>query len=212
MVNGESGLLGVPLPTDEMYSDDLPDEEHRYQGRRVIKGMSIVLGALAAAGLLVASGAVKIPFDPGFSKEVVPTAAVSKIPCPPPGTPPTPWDELIVNVYNGTQRTGLATQTGNTLTSLGIQVKTAANNPQGSITGTAQIVTSKAGAVQAYTIKGLLPQADVIFDARSDNTIDVVLGPDFVELLNVDNTKKVADALVLPPECQAQKDTDATTK
>lgn len=84
---------------------------------------------------------------------------------------------VTLNVYNTTPREGLAASVANKLRSQGFRVEAIGNDPMGSwILGVAQIRHGRAGTGGALLAIRWLPGAEIMQDARTDASVDVVLG------------------------------------
>jgi hypothetical protein len=94
--------------------------------------------------------------------------------------PPT---KITLNVYNSTNRTGLAARTAKSLRQQGFRINAVANDPlDRSITGVAQIRFGKSGAARSKTVQAVVPGAKRVRDKRKDNRVDLVLGRKFSSL------------------------------
>lgn len=92
-------------------------------------------------------------------------------------------EEVKVNVYNATDRSGLAGRTGEALEARGYDVQDIADDPeQSTVEGAAHIRFGPAGADAADAMHELVPAAELLQDDRESAEIDLVLGPDFEEL------------------------------
>ena len=95
---------------------------------------------------------------------------------------PKPAD-ITVNVYNATSRDGLAGKTASDVRERGFKVATVTNDPlQRSVPGTAEIRYGKSGAAKAKVVQGLVKGAKPVRDARTDASVDLVLGEKFTAL------------------------------
>lgn len=105
--------------------------------------------------------------------------------CPAPS--PTPSvvaaGEVRVNVYNATDRRGLAARVAAELGRRGFRVKKVDNDPAGrTVTGAAEVRHSAAGAGAARTVAAQVGDVVSVPDEREDATVDLVLGAAFVRL------------------------------
>jgi hypothetical protein len=108
---------------------------------------------------------------------------------PKPGT-------VKTNVFNATTRAGLARKTANELKARGFVIGTIANDPLGKALGTVgEIRYGPKGKDNALLMRFYLPGAALTLDARTDATIDVVLGAKYVA---VSPQKTVNAALAKP--------------
>ena len=88
-----------------------------------------------------------------------------------------------VNVYNATQRDGLAAKTAAEVRKRGFKVSTVSNDPlQKKVTGTAEVRFGKAGAPASKLVIALVKGAKPVQDARTDASVDLVLGARFTAL------------------------------
>lgn len=96
---------------------------------------------------------------------------------------PKPAD-ITVNVYNATDRDGLAGRTASEVRERGFEVATVTNDPlQRDVPGPAEVRYGKAGAAKAKVVLGLVKGAKPVRDARSDASVDLVIGEKFTALV-----------------------------
>jgi hypothetical protein len=91
-----------------------------------------------------------------------------------------------VNVYNATDKRGLASQVATQLRRRGFVVKKVDNDPPGrTVTGAAEVRSSALGAGAARTVTaqvapagqvGAAPAVTAVPDQRKDATVDLVIG------------------------------------
>jgi hypothetical protein len=92
-------------------------------------------------------------------------------------------DTVTTNVYNATDRAGLAASTGDELKSRGFLIGTVANDPKAkTVTGVAEIRYGTKGELAAKLMTFYIPGATLVNDGRGDTTIDTVLGAAFVSV------------------------------
>ena len=90
---------------------------------------------------------------------------------------------VTINVYNATNRDGLAASVAKSLRTQGFRVAKVANDPLGKrIAGVGEVRHGKTGAPGATLAVTRLPGAKVVPDKRTDNTVDLVLGETFTAL------------------------------
>ena len=103
------------------------------------------------------------------------------------GVTPTPALEpsaVTINVYNATNRRGLAASVAKSLRTQGFKVAKVANDPLGKqIDGVGEVRHGQAGAVGASLAATRLSGAKVVPDERTDDTVDLVLGNKFTALV-----------------------------
>jgi hypothetical protein len=90
---------------------------------------------------------------------------------------------VTINVYNATSRVGLAASTAKSLRAQGFKIGKVTNDPLGKgIDGVGEVRHGPSGAAAAALAGTRLRGAKVVPDARSDNTVDLVLGNAFKAL------------------------------
>jgi hypothetical protein len=91
---------------------------------------------------------------------------------------------VSVNVYNATDRDGLAAGAAEQLRGRGFRVLTVANDPlHGKVAGPAEVRFGKSGRPGAQVVQRLVKGATAVRDARTDASVDLVLGRTFTTLL-----------------------------
>lgn len=163
-----------------------PLEEYERQRavrrRHLLERQAVIFGGLIAtlltllvAGLAVWFGAVPSPVSVPFESPT-PVDTTVAAPCPPADAPPVPYNEITLNVYNGTTRGGLAAATAGELAARGFQIAARANDPFGRYDGATLLRAGATGLDEAYTVAALFPDAVVQLDIREESTVDVTLG------------------------------------
>jgi hypothetical protein len=90
---------------------------------------------------------------------------------------------VTINVYNATDRSGLAASVAKSLRTQGFKVAIVANDPLGkSIGGVGEVRRGRRGAAGASLAAARLSGAKVVRDGRTDDTVDLVLGNKFTAL------------------------------
>lgn len=91
--------------------------------------------------------------------------------------------DISLRVYNSTNRQGLAGSVGKQLQGRGVNVLTMANDPTTrDVQGVAEIRYGDSGAAQATFVKALIPGGRMVKDSRTDDVVDLALGPKFAKL------------------------------
>jgi hypothetical protein len=148
-------------------------------GRGKGSGLLVLLLVLVLAGTAVATWHY---LDLGASDDVAtPTAS-----CPPTVPPPTvvPPAQVKVNVYNATERRGLASAVATQLKKRGFKVGKVSNDPlKRTVTGLAEVRSSTTGADAARTVVAQVGQVVLVPDQRKDASVDLVLGATFKRLV-----------------------------
>lgn len=147
----------------------------RTRRRRALITLSLVVLMLFFA-FWYAYSYIQAPADP--------SAAAAAPTCTPAATSAAPRPrDTTVNVYNATSRTGLAARTAAEVRKRGFRVATVANDPLlRTIAGPAEVRYGRSGAAKAKLVLALVKGAKAAPDARSDSSVDLVLGESFTAL------------------------------
>lgn len=106
-----------------------------------------------------------------------------------------------LRVLNATDTAGLATTVGASLTERGFVVDEIGNDDSGrTVTGVGEIRYGPAGKETASFVHVYVPDAGDFQDIRADQTVDVVIGPDFSTLAT---PEEVTAALAPAKEAKA---------
>ena len=182
----------------------------------VIGTILAVMVVAVAVSLLVSLGILPA-YNPGFSQPKS-TATYVPQPCPPNGakTVDVTTNEKI-NVYNGSETVGLATEVQQGLEEAGLKVASASDWPGGIYNGEVQILSSKSSLTNAYSLAQVFPNSTVQIDsslADDDSTVSVVLGKEYLQnALKSDEIKLLgADKPITAPSDCVPADTAATKK
>lgn len=174
----------------------------RRPGDRRHTRTAVTLLVLAAFVLLagwIAWSSLTDPSDAGEVDSAGPTCFPA-----PTSTPPAPAD-IRVNVYNSTDRNGLASSTAGAMRERGFAILDIANDPLGrEITGTAEVRAGVDNQGAASVVLAQVAGAVFVPDDRTDDTVDLVVGVAFEALaapgatpVPLPNPTGTADAL--PP-------------
>lgn len=97
-------------------------------------------------------------------------------------TPPAPAD-IRLNVYNSTDRNGLASSTAGAMRERGFAILDVANDPLGrEVTGTAEVRARVDNQGAASVVLAQVAGAVFVPDDRTDDTVDLVVGVAFKAL------------------------------
>ncbi|MFJ2862632.1 LytR C-terminal domain-containing protein [Kitasatospora sp. NPDC087314] len=94
---------------------------------------------------------------------------------------------VTVNVYNATAKSGLAGRTAEELKKRGFTIGKVGNAPaelDKKVPGTAQVIAGPAGAGAATLLGSQIAGATATADARTDGTVDFVIGDSYNALLD----------------------------
>ncbi|NMR18644.1 LytR C-terminal domain-containing protein [Cellulomonas fimi] len=156
---------------------------HLHERQAVIFGILIAgLAVAALGGIAVYTDAIPSPISRDFTTKAADEGPTGPPPpCPPDGTLPVPYQNVQVNVLNGTDRAGLAGDVAAGLAARGFGVLGTGNAPA-SVAGVARIGFGAAGVGAAYTLAAHLEGVVLTLDGRPDATVDLALGAQFIEL------------------------------
>jgi hypothetical protein len=150
------------------------------RGRRALRRLVPVVLLLAVAG---AAGWYVWQYAASGTPDVQAKATRS---CPAPGPAPVivPAGDVKVNVYNSTDRRGLAARVARQLERRGFRVRKVDNDPAGrQVTGAAEVRHSTAGVDAARTVAAHVGEVVAVPDQRPGASVDLVLGAGFTRLL-----------------------------
>ncbi|WP_426564008.1 LytR C-terminal domain-containing protein [Angustibacter sp. McL0619] len=157
------------------YIEEAPSWRLRKRHRQQITLGLILLLLVAAGGVgyAVYSGAIGGPE----------TVDVAKLPPCPVTKPPLKPEQVVVNVYNATQRNGLAAKTATSLSLRHFAIRTYSNDPAvETIKGTAVIRFGPKGAEGARLVATHVAGVKLINDKRKSAMVDLVLGAKYAGL------------------------------
>ena len=155
----------------------------------IIVGMALLFAAGFGLSRLLnnsssAGGAGGSTTEPCVTTTVTPGAGLPK-----PAT-------VTVNVYNATDRSGLARKTAVEMKARGFVIGKVANDPLGkSVVVSAEVRHGPKGLSQARLVSFYVPGSVLVADARADATVDMVLGEAYS---GVASPAEVAKALASP--------------
>ena len=91
--------------------------------------------------------------------------------------------QVTVNVYNATDRTGLAAKTASDVRKRGFKVSAVSNDPlQRKVAVAAEVRYGATGTASAKLVLALVKGSKGIKDSRTDSSVDLVLGARFTAL------------------------------
>ena len=172
--------------------------------RRVLHGVVLVLliGLIAAAiitALAIINGRLKIP-----AAEPAEDTVSS---CPAGTFDYTPHGEINLNVYNATNRPGLARTVADEFVARKFVVGAVANTEAG-YRGIAAVVSGPAGQSAALSVQRNLPGSDYFQDGRTDGSVDVILAQDYKALAPPELVDQTPGTLSCPRESRRVADDD----
>lgn len=165
---------------------------HQHERQAVVFGG--LVAALAVAGLgaaAVYTDAIDAPFlEREFATPAETTATGATRPdppCPPAEMLPLDNAAVQVNVYNGSDRAGLAGITADQLRGRGFTVVSTDNYPN--IDVPVQLLFGVDGIDAAYTLAAQFADPTLVLDTREDVSVDLVLGEDFAGLVEANTVE-----------------------
>ena len=182
----------------------------------VIGAILAVMVVAVAVSLLVSLGILPA-YNPGFSQ---PKSTATYVPqtCPPSGAKTVDVTTIEkINIYNGSETVGLAATVQQELEEAGLTVTSANDWPGGIYNGEVQIMASKGGLTNAYSLAQIFPKSTVHLDkslSDDDTTVSVVLGKEYLQnALKSDEIKLLgADKPITAPSDSVPADKAATKK
>jgi hypothetical protein len=155
----------------------------------IVLMMAVIFGGTYGAVVLLRGGG-----NSPAPTTSTPTTCVT-VTVTPGATLPKP-SSVTVNVYNATDRAGLARRTANELKDRGFGIGAVANDPLGkTVKGIAEIRYGVDGLDQARLLRYYVPGATLVKDDRTDATVDLVTGQKFT---GIRSQAKVDEALASP--------------
>jgi LytR cell envelope-related transcriptional attenuator len=101
--------------------------------------------------------------------------------------------QVTVNIYNATDRTGLAAKTAADVRKRGFKVSTVSNDPlQRDVVVPAEVRYGTSGGASAKLVLTLVKGAKAVRDSRTDASVDLVLGAKFTALAPAPKTAPAA--------------------
>jgi hypothetical protein len=149
---------------------------HRRERQVLFFGvLAVVLGTVAFGAYSVYTGTLESPFSAAFVTKQGDFQSDVTLPCPPSDSLPMNSGEVVVRVFNGTERSGLA---GTVLTDLEGRgyYGAGASNWTRTYAGVARIAFGVEGVQQGYTVARNFSDYELILDSRKGPTVDIVLG------------------------------------
>ncbi|MBR7839118.1 LytR C-terminal domain-containing protein [Actinospica durhamensis] len=185
---------------------DAPYVPFRNRTRRRRRALGFVLSGLLILGV-GAYGLVNLVTAPSAGSDACKAGAVraaasaspSANPLSGAAVSPTGTPKFTLNVYNSTNRRGLAANTANQLKQRGFFIGQVTNDPlRSKLTVSAQIRGAKSQVAELRQVAAEVPGAQIHPDNRTDPSVDLVLGTGFSTLASneqVDAALRAAAAL-----------------
>jgi hypothetical protein len=137
--------------------------------------LAVALGTVAFGAYSVYTGSIESPVSAAFVTRQGDFNSDITLPCPEPGSLPMDSGTIVVRVFNGTDRSGLAGTVLSDLEGRGYYGAGATNWAR-TYAGVARIAFGVDGVQQGYTVARNFPEFEIVLDSRSGSTVDVVMG------------------------------------
>jgi hypothetical protein len=152
---------------------------HRRERQVLFFGvLTIALGAVGFGAYSIYTGTMAGPFSAPFVTKAADFKSTITLPCPPADAVPMDTGDVLVRVFNGTDRAGLAGTVLTDLTGRGYYGGGAGNWGR-TYAGTARISFGVDGIREGYTVARNFVNPEFILDTRPGVTVDVVVGADY---------------------------------
>lgn len=183
---------------DEVFADDDEDDaevSERSYRRRILHGvvLTLLLALLVAAvlaALAVARGDLQIPgWGPRTTAPVTCPSATYEYPAN---------DSFVLNVYNSTTEGGLARQAAEALAERGYKIGEVSSRQINYYGITAVVVSGKKGEANALNLQRNIADTEYVADGREDDSVDVILGSRYEELVPAKKVNKKPGTLSCP--------------
>ncbi|NED95882.1 LytR C-terminal domain-containing protein [Phytoactinopolyspora alkaliphila] len=163
----------------------------RQTWRHVRTGITLlVLVAFVVGAAWYSWNNVVAPTDDDTSTTPVATDCPTVVPTDAP-----PPEEIELNVYNATSRSGLAQQVASQMRDRGFTIMDVDNDPLGAtIEGSAEVRAHPEHEIAASLVATMVPGAVLVPDERENATVDLVLGENFDDLAAEAEPDATADA------------------
>jgi hypothetical protein len=166
----------------------------------VVVGMVVLFGAGFGLSVIIRGAASDTDANGGGSATPSPTSEPCVTVTVTPGAGLPSPSQVTTNIYNATDRSGLAATTAETLQTRGFIIGTIDNDPVGrAVSATAEIRHGPSGLSAATLMTYYIPGAVLVDDARTDATIDTVIGQAFTAIAE----QSAVDAALLTPSPSA---------
>ena len=149
---------------------------HRRERQVLFFGvLTVALGTVAFGAYSVYMGSIASPFSAPFVTKQGDFDSDVTLPCPPSGSLAMNSGEIVVRVFNGTDRSGLAAKVLTDLDGRGYY-PAGASNWSRTYAGVARIAFGVEGVQQGYTVARNFPEYELVLDTREGHTVDIVMG------------------------------------
>ena len=188
--------------------------KRRHERQAIIYGLlSIALIAVAVYAVAILTGNIQAPFDRVFTQadnsrgvlqpclpqpqveirtEITADGEEVETEFLPGGIQPTPYNEVVLRVYNASGEPGIAGAASTVLEGRGFTVLSTATYPAG-LVFYSEVRFGIDSIADAYTVASQFPSMTLVLDDRTDGTVDVIMGEQFQAPLSVEDIVENAD-------------------
>lgn len=154
---------------------DLEDSPRAIRTRRLKRRHTIVLTLVLT--MMMVAFLYAATYYTGWVRPTAEAAGANchqvKVPAPRPAS-------FRLNVYNNSDKVGLARTTSKALARRGYRIGTVANDPsQAPVRAPAEVRFGDKGYDAALMVAAMIPDTRMVHDPRRDTSVDLALGPDF---------------------------------
>ncbi|MBV7412488.1 LytR C-terminal domain-containing protein [Dermabacteraceae bacterium TAE3-ERU27] len=194
------------MSSPHLYGHSQTDVRRRRRRDRQRK-LAVALITLLVSLLLIKAAFIYVLFWAGSSRDDTATSsapvaeAAGKahgVFCPSPGALPAKPETVTVRIFNGTQVKGLAARNAKELTTRGFKVKGVANTQEANAPLTLRY--GRSGLLAATAVAAQFPRAEKQIDERSDNTVDIIFGEGYPQMISRAQASKLLEQQVVAPE------------
>lgn len=161
---------------------------------------TILFGSICGAMILalifsfaIYNGSISGPFDFAFTSDKEGEEAPTPPPCPGPDDTPVPYSDVVINVFNTTDVSGLAGSAADAFVERGFELGEVSNE-EASVHASAELRFGPQAIAEAYTLEAQLEGAVLRLDEnRTDSVVDVLIGDAYDELQPVELVDLVPD-------------------
>ena len=180
---------------------------HRRERQVLLFGVLVIaLGTVAFGAYSIYTGTMVGPFSAPFITKAADFESNITLPCPPSDSLPMDTGDVLVRVFNGTDRSGLA---GTVLTDLEGRgyFGAGAGNWSRTYGRDARIMFGVDGIREGYTVARNFANPELVLDTRKGVSVDVVVGAEYSgELVPLEDLLDDAELpLSAPSQCESAR-------
>lgn len=195
------------MSNEESTTDAQRARTRRKRNKRVRQTILFgsICGAMALAMIFsfaIYKGVISGPFDREFTADKEGEEAPIPPPCPAQEDTPVPYSDVVVNVFNTTEVSGLAASASDEFIERGFEVGEVSNQ-EAPVHAPAELRFGPHAIAAAYTVEAQLDGAVLRLDEkRTDTVVDILIGDAYDELRPLELVDLVPDEPFRPlPGC-----------